>query len=112
MAARTRNAYAAERQPLEGARENREDKARVSAATVDRRTDAEDDLWRAPVHGAALRRTVVNHIGQLQLDAAVPHIELRARDEKARRDEQVPVPASLTALLGVKNTSPNGDGVS
>ena len=38
-------------------------------------------------------------IGQVRLDAAVPHIELRARDEKARRGAQVPLPAGLAEYV-------------
>ena len=39
-------------------------------------------------------------LGQVRLDAGVPHFELRATDEKARRGAQVPLPAHLAAVLG------------
>ncbi len=95
--------HATERRPLESASENRGAKARLKASTMDRlqwlgrtRKMVYATLMFTGLRYGELRSIT---IGQLHIDSAVPYIELRACDEKARRGAQVPVPASLAALL-------------
>ena len=90
----------AERRPLEEAANHR----KLSPATVDRlqwlgrtRKMVYATLMYTGLRYGELRSIT---LGQVRLNADVPHIELRAASEKARRGALVPLPASLAALLG------------
>ena len=95
---------AAERRPLEDASKNRGSKAELSPTTVDKlqwlgRTRS--ILWRTLAYtGLRLGEARSITLAQVHLDAAVPYLELRARDEKARRGAQIALQADLAAMLG------------
>ena len=94
---------AAERRPLAEASENRGSVANLKPGTTDRLR------WIGRVRAMVYRVLMFSGLrygelrsitlGQVRLDAPVPHFELRAADEKARRGAQVPVPAGLAAML-------------
>jgi len=95
---------AAERRPLEDASRNRGSKAELSPATVDKlqwlgRTRS--ILWRTLAYtGLRLGEARSITLAQVHLEGSQPYIELRARDEKARRGAQIALQADLAALLG------------
>jgi len=92
------------RRPLQAASVNRGRKAKLTAATVDKLEwiGKTRSMIYATLMFTGLRYGELKSItiGQVHLDAAVPHIELRAASDKARRGAQVPLPASFAALLG------------
>ena len=101
---------AAERRPLAERQENRGSQAKLSDATIDRlawlghtRAMVYRVLMFTGLRYAELRSIT---IAQMRLDASVPHIELRAADEKARRGAQVPLPAGLAGMLADSMQAP------
>lgn len=94
---------ATEGRPLAEKSKNRGSEAELKPSTVDKL------LWLGRSRAMAYRVLMFTGLrygelrsitlGQVHLDAEVPHIELAAADEKARRGALVPMPAGLATPL-------------